>query len=87
MNDFFHKCLNKIAPPANKSEDGRDAWGSRRSFILAAMGGAVGFGSLLRYPSIAYNNNGLQVCQPSCTQYGPGSDCPARSSSCHIYWL
>lgn len=64
MNDFFQKCLNKIAPPANKSDDGRDAWGSRRSFILAAMGGAVGFGSLLRYPSIAYNNNGLQFFVP-----------------------
>ncbi|KAH7359273.1 creatine transporter [Plectosphaerella cucumerina] len=28
------------------------------------MGGAVGFGSLLRYPSIVYNNNGLQFFIP-----------------------
>jgi solute carrier family 6 GABA transporter-like protein 1 len=30
------------------------------SFILAAMGGAVGLGNLLRYPAVVYANNGLQ---------------------------
>ncbi|OLN83091.1 Sodium-dependent neutral amino acid transporter B(0)AT3 [Colletotrichum chlorophyti] len=64
MGGLFRKCLDKFAPPANKSSDGRDAWGSRRSFIIASMGGAVGFGSLLRYPSIVYNNNGLQFFIP-----------------------
>lgn len=34
-----------------KTEDGRDQWGSRTSYVLASMGGAVGFGNLLRYPS------------------------------------
>ncbi|KAM0276934.1 hypothetical protein ACHAQH_006265 [Verticillium albo-atrum] len=64
MKATLRKILDKVAPPADKSADGRDAWGSRRSFILASMGGAVGFGSLLRYPSIVYNNNGLQFFIP-----------------------
>lgn len=53
--------LKKVfAPDAKKSDDGRDQWPSRLSFILAAMGGAVGLGNLLRYPSQVYNNYGLQ---------------------------
>jgi len=43
-----------------KTDDGRDQWGSRTSYVLASMGGAVGFGNLLRYPSQVFNNNGLQ---------------------------
>lgn len=43
-----------------KTDDGRDQWGSRTSYVLASMGGAVGFGNLLRYPSQIFNNNGLQ---------------------------
>lgn len=43
-----------------KSADGRDQWGSRTAYVLASMGGAVGFGNLLRYPSQVFNNNGLQ---------------------------
>lgn len=49
-----------FAPQAKKADDGRDQWPSRLSFILAAMGGAVGLGNLLRYPSQVYNNYGLQ---------------------------
>lgn len=49
-----------IAPPPNKSDDGRDQWPSRASFLLAAMGGCAGMGNLIRYPSQVYNNNGLQ---------------------------
>lgn len=54
------KAVNIFAPAAEKSEDGRDKWSSRPAFVLAAMGGAVGLGNLLRYPSIVFNNNGLQ---------------------------
>ena len=43
-----------------KTEDGRDQWGSRTAYVLASMGGAVGFGNMLRYPSQVFNNNGLQ---------------------------
>ena len=43
-----------------KTEDGRDQWGSRAGYVLASMGGAIGFGNLLRYPSQVFNNNGLQ---------------------------
>lgn len=49
-----------LAPDAKKAEDGRDMWPSRVSFILASMGGAIGLGNLLRYPSIVFQNNGLQ---------------------------
>lgn len=49
-----------LVPKAEKSEDGRDQWGSRTSFVLAAMGGAVGLGNILRYPGQVFHNNGLQ---------------------------
>lgn len=49
-----------VAPPPAKSDDGRDQWPSRAAFLLAAMGGCAGQGNLLRYPSILYNNHGLQ---------------------------
>ncbi|KAF2259770.1 creatine transporter [Lojkania enalia] len=45
---------------SKQTEDGRDQWGSRTAYVLASMGGAVGFGNLLRYPSQVFNNNGLQ---------------------------
>ncbi|KAH7305909.1 creatine transporter [Stachybotrys elegans] len=45
---------------ATKDADGRDQWASRSAFVLAAMGGAVGLGNLLRYPSVVFNNSGAQ---------------------------
>ncbi|EMD66907.1 hypothetical protein COCSADRAFT_135357 [Bipolaris sorokiniana ND90Pr] len=56
----LRKIGDYIAPPAAKSEDGRDQWPSRAAFLLAAMGGCAGQGNLLRYPSVLYNNYGLQ---------------------------
>ncbi|KAL9001678.1 MAG: hypothetical protein Q9188_005353 [Gyalolechia gomerana] len=56
----FKKVYKWLAPDAAKEDDGRDKWPSRASFILAAMGGAVGLGNLLRYPSVVFANNGLQ---------------------------
>jgi hypothetical protein len=42
--------LKHIFVPTNKkASDGRDQWPSRTSFILAAMGGCVGLGNILRY--------------------------------------
>jgi solute carrier family 6 (neurotransmitter transporter, GABA) member 1 len=58
--DTFKKILNKVVPEPAKSEDGRDQWPSRAAFLLAAMGGCAGQGNLLRYPSVLYNNYGLQ---------------------------
>ncbi|KAI0200764.1 hypothetical protein F4808DRAFT_151154 [Astrocystis sublimbata] len=49
-----------LAPPPAKSTDGRDQWPSRAAFLLAAMGGCAGQGNLIRYPSVVYNNYGLQ---------------------------
>ena len=57
---YFKKVTNLLAPPPAKSEDGRDQWPSRAAFLLAAMGGCAGQGNLLRYPSVLYNNHGLQ---------------------------
>ncbi|KAL2375517.1 hypothetical protein RJ035_008413, partial [Blastomyces gilchristii] len=56
----FKKVLNILAPDAKKATDGRDQWPNRLSFVLAAMGGAVGLGNILRYPSVVFENNGLQ---------------------------
>src|SRR3954471_8154504 len=62
---FLRKVGDYLAPPAKKSEDGRDQWPSRAAFLLAAMGGCAGQGNLLRYPSVVYNNHGLQWFVPS----------------------
>ncbi|TDZ38044.1 Sodium- and chloride-dependent GABA transporter 1 [Colletotrichum spinosum] len=58
--DMLKKVGGWFAPPPSKAEDGRDAWPSRTSFLLASMGGCAGMGNLLRYPSQVYNNHGLQ---------------------------
>jgi solute carrier family 6 GABA transporter-like protein 1 len=60
LSPFFSKVYNLIAPPPKASDDGRDQWPSRAAFLLAAMGGCAGQGNLLRYPSVVYNNYGLQ---------------------------
>ncbi|KAJ5156422.1 hypothetical protein N7492_009225 [Penicillium capsulatum] len=57
---YARKVVGWIAPPPQQSEDGRDQWPSRAAFLLAAMGGCAGQGNLLRYPSVVYNNYGLQ---------------------------
>ncbi|KFA63378.1 hypothetical protein S40285_01814 [Stachybotrys chlorohalonatus IBT 40285] len=53
-----------LMPSAKKSADGRDQWSSRTAFVLAAMGGAVGLGNLLRFPSQVFNNYGAQWFVP-----------------------
>ncbi|KAJ9612196.1 hypothetical protein H2200_003793 [Cladophialophora chaetospira] len=53
-----------FVPSTPKAHDGRDMWPSRLSFVLAAMGGCVGLGNILRYPSQVYNNYGLQWFVP-----------------------
>jgi solute carrier family 6 (neurotransmitter transporter, GABA) member 1 len=58
--DKLRRVGRWFAPKAEKNEAGRDQWGSRTSFVLAAMGGAVGLGNLLRYPGQVFHNNGIQ---------------------------
>ncbi|KAK3703474.1 hypothetical protein LTR37_014464 [Vermiconidia calcicola] len=57
---ILHKVRSWFASDAGKSEDGRDQWPSRTAFLLAAVGGAVGQGNIIRYPSQVFNNIGLQ---------------------------
>ncbi|KAI4722617.1 SNF-domain-containing protein [Aureobasidium sp. EXF-10727] len=57
---YAHKGIQWFFPESEKAEDGRDQWPSRAAFLLAAMGGCAGQGNLLRYPSVVYNNYGLQ---------------------------
>ncbi|KAI5198111.1 hypothetical protein AUEXF2481DRAFT_70806 [Aureobasidium subglaciale EXF-2481] len=54
------KAFKWFFPEPEKADDGRDQWPSRAAFLLAAMGGCAGQGNLLRYPSVVYNNYGLQ---------------------------
>ncbi|KAL4936048.1 hypothetical protein BDV06DRAFT_114792 [Aspergillus oleicola] len=54
------KAASWLAPPPQQSAEGRDQWPSRAAFLLAAMGGCAGQGNLIRYPSVVYNNYGLQ---------------------------
>lgn len=59
--DMIKKAWRRlIHDNTKKTEDGRDQWGSRTAYVLASMGGAIGFGNMLRYPSQVFNNNGLQ---------------------------
>jgi solute carrier family 6 GABA transporter-like protein 1 len=44
---FLTKVGRWVAPPAEKSDDGRDQWPSRAAFLLAAMGGCAGQGTLI----------------------------------------
>lgn len=57
---YLNKGFKSFFPEPEKAEDGRDQWPSRAAFLLAAMGGCAGQGNLLRYPSVVYNNYGLQ---------------------------
>lgn len=57
---YLKRAGTWFAPPPKQSDDGRDQWPSRTAFLLAAMGGCAGQGNLLRYPSVVYNNYGLQ---------------------------
>ncbi|KAI0446008.1 hypothetical protein F4803DRAFT_75936 [Xylaria telfairii] len=67
MKEFLQKAATWLAPPPAKSTDGRDQWPSRTAFLLAAMGGCAGQGNLIRYPSVVYNNYGLQWFIPYLT--------------------
>lgn len=37
---------------------GRERWTSRKTFVIAAIGSAVGLGNAWRFPGMAYNNGG-----------------------------
>ena len=54
------RAVDWFLPAPQVADDGRDQWSSRAAFLLAAMGGCAGQGNLLRYPSVVYNNYGLQ---------------------------
>lgn len=44
--------------PETTGKQGRGAFSSRRVFILAAIGSAVGLGNIWRFPYVAYDNGG-----------------------------
>lgn len=61
MSGILKKVRKAFTPgEGKKSEDGRDQWPSRAGFLLASMGGAIGQGNIIRYPSQVFNNVGLQ---------------------------
>ncbi|KAL8840777.1 MAG: hypothetical protein Q9176_003623 [Flavoplaca citrina] len=65
MSAILTKIRNFLIPSdTKKSEDGRDQWPSRTAFLLASLGGAVGQGNIIRYPSQVFNNVGLQWFVP-----------------------
>jgi solute carrier family 6 GABA transporter-like protein 1 len=56
----LRKVIKTIFPPPRTAPDGRQEWPSRTPYVLASMGGAMGFGNLLRFPSQVFNHNGIQ---------------------------
>ncbi|MBN2374802.1 MAG: sodium-dependent transporter [Sedimentisphaerales bacterium] len=48
----------------NKLNHGRENWGSRAGFILAAIGSAVGLGNVWRFPHECYSNGGSAFLIP-----------------------
>ncbi len=47
-----------MTTPAEHADQKRGAFSSRRVFILAAIGSAVGLGNIWRFPYVAYENGG-----------------------------
>jgi len=58
--NVIRKAVRAMFPPPRVAPDGRAEWPSRTPYVLASMGGAMGFGNLLRFPSQVFNNNGIQ---------------------------
>jgi len=64
MDKAKQLAVRFLKPKAKSSDDGRDQWPSRTAFLLAAAGGAIGQGNIIRFPSQVFNNIGLQWFVP-----------------------
>ena len=50
--------LGTFATETSDEAGGRDRWGNRAAFYLAAVGSAVGFGNVWRFPALAKDYGG-----------------------------
>ena len=50
--------LGTFATETSEESGGRDRWGGRLAFYLAAVGSAVGFGNVWRFPALAKDYGG-----------------------------
>lgn len=49
---------SSAAPPREGHSSPRERWPSHHSFLLAAMGAAIGLGNLVRFPTVVQENGG-----------------------------
>ena len=63
---------------SSAAADQRDEWSSNTSFLLAAIGAAVGLGNLVRFPYLAYTYGGAAFLIPYLISLVLGMRLPLR---------
>ena len=58
------KPVKAAVPVDGAATSERETWGSNASFVLAAIGAAIGLGAVIRYPFLAFEHGGIAFLIP-----------------------